>query len=509
MLIYNSLTKTKEEFKPRSGNRVTIYACGPTPYDYSHIGHARVYTFWDVIQRYLRFRGYDVTFVRNITDIEDKIINRAKALNDRPDKVARRYLFEFWRDMDALNVQLPDVEPRATEYLKEMIDFIRGLIEKGHAYASQGDVYFDVRSLPSYGRLTKQSLDEMIVGAREQVHSQSELEERKKSPADFALWKGAKETEPGWPSPWGYGRPGWHLECSTMIKNILGETIDLHGGGEDLLFPHHENEVAQSEGLHGKPLARFFVHNSFVQINSEKMAKSLGNFKTIRDLLQEYSADDIRLFLLQTHYRNPIDFSIDGLNAARVAIQRLVRIVSDAYPEEERKTGPNGGKPNLSDRPSRKIDVVDPGDTELHDAMAKGVGDALNTAAARAMTVPAITKLHGDIVEAMDNDFNTAVALSAIFAFAETLSKASDANQKRILAEALLHYAGLLGLTLSDQRRVIDTKSAARLVNLVLDLRARSKEKKDYTTADMIRSELTKCGINVMDTPAGSTWETG
>jgi cysteinyl-tRNA synthetase len=330
MQIYNSLTRRKEEFKPLKDNKVTIYACGPTVYDYSHIGHARVCILWDVIQRYLRFRGFDVTFVRNVTDIEDKIINRAKELGVRPDQVARKYLFEFWRDMDALNVQPPDVEPRATEYVGRMIDFIEGLIEREHAYVSQGDVYFDVRSLPTYGQLTKQSLDDMLVGSREQVLSQSELEERKRNPADFALWKGASEGESGWTSPWGFGRPGWHLECSTMIKNVLGETIDLHGGGEDLLFPHHENEIAQSEGLHGKPLARFFIHNSFVQVDSEKMAKSLGNFKTIREILEDYSSDDVRMFLLQTHYRNPIDFSADGLNAARTATQRLIRVASEA-----------------------------------------------------------------------------------------------------------------------------------------------------------------------------------
>jgi cysteinyl-tRNA synthetase len=473
MLIYNSLTKRKDEFKPLNDKKITIYACGPTVYDYSHIGHARVCILWDVIQRYLRFRGYDVTFVRNVTDIEDKIINRAKELGIRPDQVARKYLYEFWRDMEALNVQPPDVEPRATEYVSQMIDFIKGLIEKGHAYASQGDVYYDVRSLPSYGQLTRQSLDDMLVGSREQVQSQSVLEERKRNPADFALWKGASEAESGWMSPWGFGRPGWHLECSAMIKNVLGETIDLHGGGEDLLFPHHENEIAQSTGLHGKPLASFFVHNSFVQVDSEKMAKSLGNFKTIREILQDYSADDIRMFLLQTHYRNPIDFSAEGLNAAKVATQRLVRVASEAYPEHLN----HNAKADQSSL--KKPDWKD----------------------------PVIDKLHDEFVEAMDNDFNTAVAVALLFTFAESISKEKDEARKTNLGKALRFYGAVLGLTLSDNRKELSNEVASKLVDLVLQIRAQSKDKKDYATSDLIRSELTKYGINVMDTPSGSTWE--
>jgi cysteinyl-tRNA synthetase len=476
MLIYNSLTKRKEEFKPLKDNKVTIYACGPTVYDYSHIGHARVCILWDVIQRYMRFRGFDVTFVRNVTDIEDKIINRAKELGVRPDLVARKFLFEFWRDMDALNVQPPDVEPRATEYVSQMIDFVKGLIEKGHAYASQGDVYYDVRSLPSYGQLTKQSLDDMLVGSREQVHSQTKLEERKRNSADFALWKGAEESESGWASPWGFGRPGWHLECSTMIKNVLGETIDLHGGGEDLLFPHHENEIAQSEGLHGKPLARFFVHNSFVQVDSEKMAKSLGNFKTIREILQDYSSDDVRLFLLQTHYRNPIDFSEDGLNAAKVATQRLVRVASEARCDQPQENV-NGSE--LEQSCLKKPDWKD----------------------------PLIEKLHNEFVEAMDNDFNTAVAVALLFSFAETVSKEKDETKKAGLLTGLKFYANVLGLTLTDNRKDLSNEVASKLVDLVLQIRAQSKEKKDYATSDLIRSELIKYGINVMDSPGGSTWE--
>ncbi|HEY9716473.1 MAG TPA: cysteine--tRNA ligase, partial [Trichormus sp.] len=283
--VYNTLTGKKEPFAPQDGKTVRIYACGPTVYDLSHLGHARMAITWDVIQRYLRFIGYNVIFVRNITDVDDKIIKRASELGMRPEQVARKFTFEFWRDMHSLNVAQPDFEPRATEYILHMIRFIEELIAGGFAYESGGDVYFNVSSFDEYGKLSKQNVDQLIVGSREQARSQSELAELKKSPVDFALWKRAPEGELGWQSPWGQGRPGWHTECSTMIRNVLGETIDIHGGGEDLVFPHHENEIAQSESLNKKPLARFWLHNSFVQVNAEKMSKSLGNFSTIQDLL--------------------------------------------------------------------------------------------------------------------------------------------------------------------------------------------------------------------------------
>lgn len=474
MLIYNSLSKTKEEFQPLNGNKISIYACGPTVYDYSHIGHARVNMLWDVIQRYLRFRGFEVTFVRNITDIEDKIINRAKELGVRPELVSRKYLYEFWRDMDDLNCAPPDVEPRATEFLHEMIAFIQGLIANEHAYESHGDVYFAVNSLPHYGRLTRQNLEDMMVGSREQVLSQAELEKRKRHPADFALWKSAPEGETGWPSPWGFGRPGWHLECSTMIKHVLGETIDLHGGGEDLLFPHHENEIAQSEGLHGKPIARFFVHNSFVQVNGEKMAKSLGNFKTIRDLLEQFSADDIRLFVLQTHYRNPIDFSVESLGASRTAVQRLIKAAQYATFESNSHS-------------SFHYELES--DMDLSD--------------------PLVKQVHQQFIEAMDNDFNTAQAIAGLFNLADTITKEKDTAKRAVLANALRKLTLVLGFRFEDKRQVLKSDKAAKLVDMVLQLRNQSKQKKDYSTSDLIRSGLTECGISVMDTPDGSTWEVG
>src|SRR4030095_14893533 len=322
LLVFNTLTARKEDFVPLVGKSVLMYACGPTVYDFSHLGHARKEIVFDVIQRYLRFAGYEVTYVRNITDIDDKIINRALERAWRPEQLAREYTYQFWHDMRLLGTVQPDFEPRATEFIQPMITFAHELIAKGHAYVSNGDVYFEVSSFGEYGKLKKQNLDELLVGAREQVRSQQELSERKRSPLDFALWKGALPGDPGWEAPWGRGRPGWHLECSTMIKHVLGETIDIHGGGEDLVFPHHENEIAQSEALHGRPLSRYWLHNSFVQVDSEKMSKTLGNFSTIQDILRNYSPDTVRLFILQTHYRSPIEFSADSLNATKAGLKR-------------------------------------------------------------------------------------------------------------------------------------------------------------------------------------------
>ena len=488
MLIYNSLTRTKEEFKPIDGNTVKIYACGPTPYDYSHLGHARVYIIWDVIQRYLRhIKGYDVIYVRNITDVDDKIINRAKDEDTTPEMVARRFTYEFWRDMYSLNTEPPQSEPRASEYIAEMIEFIEGLIANEHAYVVDGDVYFSVASLPQYGQLTRQKLEDMMVGAREQVIAQSELEKRKKHPADFALWKGYEPSvdsgkyqgfgedirwQYGWESPWGRGRPGWHTECCAMVKGLLGETIDLHGGGEDLQFPHHENELAQSTALHNKPLSRFWVHNGFIQVNSEKMSKSLGNFNTIRELLEQYSADEIRLFILQTHYRNPIDFAPESLQASKTAIQRLVRAVECLSVNDAVDTG--GCNP-----PLQSTETV----------------------------FPMFKEFHEQFCAAMDNDFNTAQAIACLFNLADTILKITDVEEKQKAAKLLQYYAGVLGLTLTDDRQKVSADTAKKLIDLLLQLRADAKDKKDYKTSDMIRTALSQNGINVMDSKAGSTWE--
>ncbi len=394
--VFNTLSGKKEEFVPLNGNKVTMYACGPTVYDLSHLGHARMFVVWDVVRRYLGFAGYDVTFVRNITDVDDKIINRAIEKSINPEKLARQYTFEFWRDMKSLNVDFPDYEPRATEYINQMIDFIQALIDKGHAYEAKGDVYFDVASFKEYGKLGKQNLEQLLVGAREQVINQDALAALKKTPVDFALWKSAAEDEHSWPSPWGRGRPGWHLECSTMVKHILGISIDIHVGGEDLVFPHHENEIAQSESWHGKPLAKYWMHNGFVQVNSKKMAKSLRNFSTIQDLLENFSGDTLRLFALQTHYRSPIDFTLESLAATKAGIMRLLRAASYAPSTNGSGDGKNGGEN-------------------------KTAADSQSDISAETKKLEA--EFTSDFAEAMDNDFNTAVAVSRLCSRSDSVIK--------------------------------------------------------------------------------------
>ncbi len=467
--VFNTLTGKKEDFHSITPGKVVLYACGPTVYDVSHLGHARMALTFDVIQRYLRFSGYDVTFVRNITDIDDKIINRAKELHQLPEQVARQYTYSFWRDMHDLNAASPDIEPRATQYIQAMINFAEELIKKGYAYESGGDVYFDVASFSEYGKLKKQSLDDLLQGAREQVRSQDELKELKKNPVDFALWKSASPGDTGWQSPWGWGRPGWHLECSSMIKHVLGETIDIHGGGEDLVFPHHENELAQSEALHGKPLARYWLHNSFVQVEAEKMSKSLGNFRTIQSILEQYSADAIRFFVLQTHYRSPIEFCGESMDAAKSGTLRLIRAARMAVDDA------NGD--GTAEEPDEGSDAV-------------------------------LQKLDSDFREAMDDDFNTPRATAALFGLADTIFATTDETLATRYAGALKKYAGVLGFTLTDTAKIIDSSTGSGLVDVLLNLREHARANKDYKQSDMIRDELAKLGIKVMDVKgAKAGWE--
>ncbi len=469
--VFNTLSGKKEDFVPLSGKTVKIYACGPTVYDSSHLGHARKEIVWDTVQRYLRFLGYDVIYVRNITDVDDKIINRAKERGIGPDRLAREYTYAFWRDMDALNVASPDFEPRATEFISQMIAFVQDLIKKGHAYESGGDVYFDVASFKDYGKLGKQNLEQLLVGAREQVIAQETLSQLKKSPVDFALWKSAGTEELGWPSPWGHGRPGWHLECSTMVKHILGDTIDIHSGGEDLVFPHHENEIAQSEALHEKPLAKYWLHNGFIQVSSEKMAKSLGNFKTIQDLLEQYSADAIRIFVLQTHYRNPIDFSPESLAAVKAGLSRLIRAANLS------PAGDGNGNHSAVSPDGQKVEK----------------------------------QFRADFEQAMNNDFNTAIAISLLYQLSDHILALKDkqVQDRHHLSALLREYAAVLGLKLTDRRKVVDTETSEKLVELLLEMRQKAKANKDFATADTIRKSLTDIGISVMDTPSGANWEAG
>ena len=315
--IYNTLSKRKEEFKPIEENRLGVYVCGITVYDICHIGHARSAVVFDVITRYFKYRGYDVRYVKNFTDVDDKIIKRANSEGVGIRDIAERYIAEHNTDMDALGIQRPTITPRATEYIREMIELITKLLEKGLAYVVAGDVYYSVESFKEYGRLSGRNIEDMIAGARVDVDA------RKQNPLDFALWKASKEGEPWWESPWGKGRPGWHIECSVMSQKLLGETFDIHGGGEDLIFPHHENEIAQSQGATGRIPARYWIHNGFIKINSEKMSKSLGNVFTIREILKFYHPEVLRLFFLQSHYRSPIDFTDGSLAEARSGMERF------------------------------------------------------------------------------------------------------------------------------------------------------------------------------------------
>jgi cysteinyl-tRNA synthetase len=482
--VFNTMSGRKEAFVPLDGMTVKMYACGPTVYDNSHLGHARMFIVWDVVQRYLRYKGYKVIFVRNITDVDDKIINRARDMGVNPDQLSRQYTYSFWNDMYSLNVSLPDFEPRATEYITRMLSFIEELMQKGFAYESKGDIYFEVSKFPAYGKLGKQDLEQLQSGARDQVRSQGELAAFKRNPVDFALWKTAIPNELSWDSPWGKGRPGWHLECSTMIKHVLGESIDIHVGGEDLVFPHHENEIAQSESLHGKPLSKYWMHNGFVQVSAEKMSKSLGNFSTIKELLTAYSADTIRLLVLQTHYRNPIDFTPDSLQAAKTAISRLSRAALFATNTSNSENGSgSAGSASLSNGSSN----------ESSESSADDVAD--------------IKQFRSEFEAAMNNDFNTAVAIASLFAFAEKVQSAPEADKPLY---SLKKHAEILGLKLEDNRKVLDTGTAARVVDMMLELRQMARTKNDFSTSDLIRKQLAELNINVMDVAGGNAnWEKG
>ncbi|WP_446715278.1 cysteine--tRNA ligase [Caloramator sp. Dgby_cultured_2] len=321
--IYNTMTRQKEVFNPITPGEVKMYACGPTVYNYFHIGNARTFIVFDTIRRYLEYRGYKVKFIQNFTDIDDKLIRRANEEGTAVKEVAEKYIKEYYKDADGLKIKRATVNPRATEFIGEIIAFVKDLVDKGYAYVVDGDVYFDTTKFKEYGKLSHQSIEDLEAGAR------IEIDERKRNPMDFALWKAKKEGEPAWESPWGEGRPGWHIKCSTMACSLLGETIDIHGGGADLIFPHHENEIAQSEARNGKPFANYWMHVAYLNVNNQKMSKSLNNFFTAREMLEKYDAEVVRLFMLSGHYRNPINFSIELLDQAKAALERLYNAIAN------------------------------------------------------------------------------------------------------------------------------------------------------------------------------------
>jgi len=460
-----------------------MYACGVTVYDLCHIGHARSAVVFDVIYRYLQYKGYEVTYVRNFTDVDDKIINRAQEEGVSTEEIATRYIEEFSTDMGALGLQKPTVEPKATEHIAEMIALVERLIEKGHAYHVEGDVYYAVESFPEYGKLSKRTLDEMQAGARVQV------DEKKHNPLDFALWKAAKPGEPSWAAPWGKGRPGWHIECSAMSQKYLGDTLDIHGGGKDLIFPHHENEIAQAEGATGRPFVRFWLHNGFVNIAKEKMSKSLGNFLTIKEILKDYHPEVVRLFLLSRHYRSPIDYSSQGMEEARRNLERFYQTLA----------GIDGVLAN--EKPSEPI--------------AEGLSPEEMAVYRRAEE---FTK---HFEEAMDDDFNTAVAIAVLFELGHDLNRLlqnPSPHAPQVLhkgREAFTVAGEVLGIFQEGPQAFLESERVRRTEALTLSEkeieklikeREEARKNKAWARADEIRDQLASQGIVLEDGPQGTTW---
>ncbi len=461
MKIFNTLTRQKEEFVPQDPNEVKIYACGPTVYNYIHIGNARPLCVFDVLRRYLEYRGMKVKFVQNFTDIDDKIINRANEEGKTYKEISEKYIDEFWTDAHGLNFKDAAVHPKATENIDEIIDIIKTLEEKGYAYAVNGDVYFRTRMDKNYGKLSHQPIEDLESGARIAVG------EQKEDPLDFALWKAAKEGEPYWESPWGHGRPGWHIECSAMNRRYLGKTIDIHCGGQDLIFPHHENEIAQSECANGCSFANYWMHNGYINVDNVKMSKSLGNFKTVREIADVYGYEVIRYFLISAHYRSPINYNLDIINQCKAALERLYTC----------RESLDFAVKNAS------ADVAD--DEQL-----------LSDIAA-----------HRDrFIEAMDDDLNTADGLSAVFELVKDINtRILDKNVSKHVCETAAglfdELCNVLGILYNRKSNDVDSE-----IEALIEKRQKARKNKDFATADKIRDELKAKGIILKDTPQGVTW---
>ena len=482
MEIYNTLSARKEKFVPREPGKVGIYVCGPTTYNYIHLGNARPLVFFDTVRRYFIAKGYKVTYVQNFTDVDDKIINRAREEGEDPLLLAEKYIAEYFADAGALNVMRADVHPRVTQHIPEIISLVEKLLEKGAAYVSEGSVYFEVKKFPAYGRLSGRSTEDMLAGARVEVDA------RKKDPLDFVLWKAAKPGEPAWDSPFGRGRPGWHIECSAMSIKYLGMGFDIHGGGADLIFPHHENEIAQSEAAYGAPFVRYWMHNGFITVNEEKMSKSLGNFFLVRDILGKFPPELVRFFLLSTHYRSPLDFDGEKLAAAGRGLERIrtsIRLLEEAL-EKKVEAGVPCAAPGLS-----------------------GV----------------LEELRNSFSAAMDDDFNTALATGVLFELAREVNTAvgrlgpavapQDREALEKARELFDFFNRVLGIFRTGQGgRImagagIEGESGLEegLLKLLIEVRAEARRKKDWATADRIRDGLKELGIILEDTPSGVRWK--
>lgn len=461
--VYNTLNKKKEEFIPLTPGEVKMYVCGPTVYNFFHIGNGRTFIVFDTIRRYFEYRGFKVDFVQNFTDIDDKMIKKANEEGTTVKKIGDTYIKEYYQDADALNIERATVNPRATEFIGEIIKFVKGLVDKGYAYEVDGDVYFSTKKFQGYGKLSGQNIEDLQSGARISV------DERKKDPMDFAIWKAQKPGEPAWNSPWGMGRPGWHIECSCMAKKLLGETIDIHAGGSDLKFPHHENEIAQSEALTGEPFARYWLHSAFVNVNNEKMSKSLNNFFTAREILERYDADVIRFLMLSAHYRQQLNFSEDLLESAKASVERIYNAI--------------GNLENLIDEVSRE---------EMNEEE-KAYLESLN-------------KYKEKYIEKMDDDFNTADAITAIFDLIKDTNTNITIDSSKELAQKALELIRELGAPLGMFQK--STKgNLAEEIEALIAKRQQARKDRDFALADKIRDELKDRGIVLEDTPQGVRWK--
>ncbi|WP_343345589.1 cysteine--tRNA ligase [Terrisporobacter petrolearius] len=462
MKLFNTMTRSKEEFKPLEEGKVKMYVCGPTVYNYIHVGNARPFIIFDTLRRYLEYRGYDVTYVQNFTDVDDKIIKRGHEENIAPEEVAKKYIEEYFVDADGLGVKRATVHPQVTENIDEIIEFVKELEEKGYAYAVNGDVYFDTQKFNGYGKLSGIKQEELEAGSRIEVNDQ------KRHPMDFVLWKSKKEGEPGWMSPWGEGRPGWHIECSVMSRRYLGDTIDIHAGGQDLKFPHHENEIAQSEARSGKTFSNYWMHNEYININNEKMSKSKGNFFTVRDISKLYDLEIVRFFMLSTHYRNPINFSDEILNQSKAGLERL-------YNAKER----------------------------LEFIISKLNNDAEN--AEELKLDKELSSFRQRFIEAMDDDLNTADAVSVIFELAKFMNSNVNENSTNEFANKVLaefnELTSVLNVVNKKQEDILDEE-----IEKLIEARTNAKKNKDFKLADQIRDELLEKGIVLEDTRQGVKW---
>ena len=468
VMIYNTLVKKKMPFVPLEEGKVKMYVCGPTTYNYIHLGNARPIVVFDTVRRYFTYLGYDVTFVSNFTDVDDKIIKRANEEGQDPVKLAAYYIDAYFEDTKALNVMPADVHPKVSEHIPQIIDFVQGLIDKGYAYAlDNGDVYYSVRKFADYGQLSGRDINDLLSGAR------VEVDEKKKDPLDFALWKSAKPGEPYWESPWGKGRPGWHIECSAMSAQYLGDTFDIHGGGQDLIFPHHENEIAQSCALHDAPMARYWMHNGFITINQEKMSKSKGNFFMLRDILERFDPQVVRFYLLSVQYRSPLDFDDEKIEVAGRGLERLK---------------------NASEAVAKAMKLA-------------GAHEDDDAAELRAKAEMA----EADFRAAMNDDFNTALAIAALFELAKDINiylkkDQFDAKTLEMAQKVLTDLANVLGIELEASTGA-DDDLADKLMDLIIAIRKDARANKDFQTADRIRDGLAEIGVILEDSKAGTTWK--